>query len=122
MWKYFDPDSDAALTKPVEPLMPVDKPFSDGNKPPQVQNACITRKQRYEDVYFKLFQVFREYERKWDRYHEVDVKLRKRIQSTVAPQKKATLRTIYLVRKWLTVLRDSTTLPVKTLKLNIQLE
>ncbi len=122
MWKYFDPDSDAALTEPVEPLMAVDEPPPDGNEPPQVRNSRITRNQRYEDVYFKLFQVFREHERKWDRYHEVDAKLRERIQSTVAPQKKATLRTIYLVRKWLTVLRDSTALPVESLRLNIQLK
>lgn len=122
MWKYFDPDSDAALTEPVEPVMPVDEPPPDGNEPPQVRNARITRNQRYEDVYFKRFQVFRENERKWDRYHEVDAKLRERIQSTVAPQKKATLRTIYPVRQWLTALRDSTALPVETLRLNIQLE
>ncbi len=64
MWKYFDQDSDAALTEPMEPVMPVDEPPPDGNKPPQVRNACITRNQRYEDVYFKLFQVFREHERK----------------------------------------------------------
>ncbi len=32
------------------------------------------------------------------------------------------LRTIYPLREWLTVLRDSTTLPVETLRLNIQLE
>ncbi len=115
MWKYFDPDSDAALTEPVEPLMPVDEP-------PQARNARITRNKWYEDVYFKLFQDFREHKRKWDRYHEVDAKLRKRIQSTVAPQKKATLRTIYPVRQWLTVLRDSTVLHVEILKLNIQLE
>ncbi len=122
MWKYIDPDSDAALNKPVEPVMPIDEPFPDRNKPLQVENACITRNQRYEDVYFKLFQVFRKNERKWDRYHEVDTKLRERIQSTVAQQNKATLRTIYPIRKWLTVLRDSTTLSVKTVRLNVQLE
>ena len=122
MWKYIDPDSDAALNKPVESVMPIDEPFPDRNKPLQVENACITRNQRYEDVYFKLFQVFRENERKWDRYHEVDTKLRERIQSTVAQQNKATLRTIYPIRKWLTVLRDSTTLSVKTVRLNVQLE
>ncbi len=122
MWKYFDLDSDASLTEPVEPLMPVDEPLPDGNKPPQVRNACVTRNQRYEDVYFKLFQVFREQERKWDRYHDVDAKLRERIQSTIVPQKKTTLRTIYPVRQWLTVLRNSTMLPVKTFRLNIQLE
>ncbi len=103
MWKYFDPDSDTALTEPVEPVMLVDEPLLDGNKPPQVQNARITRNQRYEDVYFKLFQVFRGNKKKLDRYHEVDAKLRERIQSTVALQKKATLPTIYPVRQWLTV-------------------
>ena len=35
---------------------------------------------------------------------------------------KATLRIIHHVRKWLTVLRYSTALPVETLRLNIQLE
>ncbi len=35
---------------------------------------------------------------------------------------KATQRTIYPVRQWLTVLRDATALPVETLRLNIRLE
>ncbi len=94
MWKYFDPDNDDEVTEPVEPLMPVDKPPPDGNEPPQVRNARITRNQRYEDVYFKLFQVFGEQERKWERHHKVDFKLRERIQSTVAPQKKEILRAL----------------------------
>lgn len=98
MWKYFDPDSDAAVSEPVDPMMPVDEP-------PHVRNAHITRNYG-----------------KWGRYHEVNVNLRKRIQSTIALQKKATLRTIYTVCKWITVLRDSTTLHVETLRLNIQLE
>ncbi len=59
VWKYFDPDSDATLTEPVEPVMPLDEPPPDGNESLQVRNARITRNQRYEDVYFKLFQVFR---------------------------------------------------------------
>ncbi len=122
MLKYFDPDSDAALTEQVEPLIPIDEPPPNGNKPPQVRNARITRNQRYKDVYFKPFQVFREHEKKLDTYHEVDAKFRERIQSTVALKKKATLHTIYPVRQWLTVLRDSTALPVKPPTLNIQLE
>ena len=47
MWKYFDPDSDAALTELVEPVMPVDEPPPDGNKPSQVRNARITRNPRH---------------------------------------------------------------------------
>ncbi|MCJ1263357.1 hypothetical protein MMC22_003227 [Lobaria immixta] len=122
MWRYFDPDSDATLTELVEPVMPVDEPLLAGNEPSQARNARISRNQRLEDVYFKRFGVFRENERKWDRYHEIEAKLRERIQSTVVPQKKATLRTIYSVRQWLTALRDSTALPAETLRLNIQLE
>ncbi len=102
--------------------MPVDEPPRDGNEPPQVQNARITRNQRYKDVYFKLFQVFKEHERKWDRYYNVDAKLRERIQSTLASQKKTTLLTIYLLRQWLTVVRDSTALPVETVRPNNHLE
>ncbi len=106
MWKYFDPDSNAALNELLEPVITVDDPLSDGNEPPQVWSACVTRNQRYEDVYSKPFKVFRDNERKWDRYHEVDDKLKERIQSTVVPQKKATLRTIYTFPKWPAVLRD----------------
>ena len=43
MWKYFDPDSNSALSEPVGPLMPVDEPLPDGIKPLQVRNARITR-------------------------------------------------------------------------------
>ena len=64
--------------------MPVDEPLSDGNKPPQVRNARMTRNQLYKEVYFKLFQVYRENKSKWDKYYEVDAKLKESIQSTVA--------------------------------------
>ncbi len=60
MWQYFDPDSDVTLTEQVKPAMPVDEQLLDGNEPFQVGNACITRNQRYKNIYFKLFQVFRE--------------------------------------------------------------
>lgn len=66
--------------------------------------------------------MFKEIERKWERYHELEAKLKERIQSTVAPQKKATLRTIYSVRQWLTTLKDTTALAIETIRLNIQLE
>ncbi len=122
IWKYFVPDGDNSLTEPVEHKMPMDEPIPDRNKPPQVSNAHITRNHRYQDVHFKLFQVFRENKRKWDRYREVDSKLGERIQSTLALKKKVTLCTIYSVCQWLTVLKDLTTLKVKTLWFNIQLE
>ncbi len=44
--------------------MPVDEAASDKNEEPEIQNAGIMRNQRYEDVYFNPFQVFRENERK----------------------------------------------------------
>ena len=119
IWNYFDLDSEASLTEPVKSVMPVDEAPSDKNEEPEIQNAGIMRNQRYEDVYFNPFQVFRENERKWDRYHEVDAKLIERIQSTIALKRIATLRTIYPLRQWLTVLRDSMAPPVKTLRLNI---
>ncbi|MCJ1423110.1 hypothetical protein MMC29_000991, partial [Sticta canariensis] len=53
-------------------------------------------------------------------FHEVNAKLRERIQSTVAPQKKASLRNIYSVRQWLSDLRNTTALPAETIKQNIQ--
>ena len=64
MLKYFDPDSDPSLTEPVKLMMPVDEPHSEQNEPPQVWYPCITKNQSYEEVYFKLFQAFRENEKK----------------------------------------------------------
>lgn len=43
MWKYFDLDNNAAFTKPMESIMPVDKPFLVENELFQVQNACVVR-------------------------------------------------------------------------------
>ncbi len=84
--------------------MPLDEPLLDKNEPPQVRNSFITRSQK-----------------KWDRYYKVDAKLRKHTQSPITSQKKLTLRTIYPIRQWLKVLRDSTKISIKTLRLNIQL-
>ena len=68
MWKYFDPDSDAAFVEPEEPERPEDEPFPKRNEPIQVQSARTARNQRHEDLCYKNFGVFRENERKWDRY------------------------------------------------------
>ena len=76
MCKYIDSDSNAALTEPVEPVMPVDKLLFDRNKPPQVWNTHIMRNQRHEDVYFNHFQVFKKNKRKWDKYYKVNAKLK----------------------------------------------
>lgn len=122
MWKYFDLDRDATLTKPVKPVMPIDEPPPNRNKLSQIRNAHITRNQKNKDVYFKQFQVFRENKKKWDKDHIVNIKLREYIQSIVATQKKATLCTIYPVCQWLIALRDLTALLVEILGLNIQLE
>ncbi len=64
MWKYFDLDSNFAFIELVEHMMPMYEPLLNGNELPQVRNVRITRNQRYKDVYFKLFQVFRENKRK----------------------------------------------------------
>lgn len=85
MWKYFKPDSNITLTELMKPVMPLDDPSLDVNKPFQIRNACITSNYRYEDVSFKHFQVFKKNKRKRDKYHEFDVKLREYIQSTVGP-------------------------------------
>ena len=102
--------------------MPVEELLPEGNKSPQVQSDRITRNYRHVNVYFKLFGVFKKNKKKWDKYHKVNTKLRECIQSTVAPQKKATLHSIYPVQQWLTAFRNSTALQVETIRLNIQLE
>lgn len=79
MWKYFDPDSDAVLTEPVKPVRPEDEPPPEGNEPPQARNARVARNHRREDVYYKEFGIFKESERKWDKYHDIDARLRERI-------------------------------------------
>ena len=122
LWKYFDPDSVAVITEPVPPVNPVDDPPLERAEPPQVRETREARNNRKDDIYYKDYSIFREDERKWDKYLDIDAKLRERIQSMVSPQKKASLRTIDSVRQWLIELRNSTALPVETIKQNIQTE
>lgn len=102
--------------------MPIDEPLSDRNKPTQVLNAYITRNQRYEDIYFKRFQVFKKNKKKGVRYPKFNAKFKECIQSTVTPQKKATLCTIYPIQQWLIALKYLMVLLVKTFRLNIKLK
>ncbi|MCJ1429770.1 hypothetical protein MMC29_007685, partial [Sticta canariensis] len=46
LWKYFDPDSEAAITEPVPPFKPVDKPPSLGVDMPQVLMTREAKDQR----------------------------------------------------------------------------
>lgn len=60
-------------------MMPVDKVFFDRNQLSQVQNACIIKNQKHENVYLKQFQVFRKNKKNKNKYHKVNVKLKKHI-------------------------------------------
>ncbi|MCJ1467842.1 hypothetical protein MMC07_006467 [Pseudocyphellaria aurata] len=122
LWKFFDPDTEDVILEPVEPVQALEELAPEGNEPPGVRNARLNRNLPEEDLFFKRHTIFRENERKWDKFHEVQAKLRERILLTVAPQKKASLRTIYSVRQWLTDLRNTTALPTETIKQNIQAE
>ena len=122
MWKNFDLDSNATFIELVEPVMPVDEPPPNRNKLLEIWNAYITRNYKYDNIYFKRFQVFEENKKKWDRYHKANAKLRECVELTIALQKKAMLRTIYLVHQWLIALRNSTVLVVENLRLISKLE
>ena len=122
LWEYFDPDSEAVMLRPIEPFRPVDEPPPEGAEPPQARNVCLSRNQRQEDLFYKDHASFSQNERKWDNAKEVEAKLRERILSTVATQKKASLRTIYSMRQWLTSLKATSALPLETIKQNIQTE
>lgn len=43
LWKYFKSDINATLTKPVEPVMPVDEPLFNRKKSFQIRNVYIIR-------------------------------------------------------------------------------
>ena len=122
MCKYFEPDTEAVLIEPEPPVRPVDEPAPVGAETPQARKARLARNQREQDMYYKDYTVYQGEKREWDKFHDVDAKLRERIQTTVAPSKKAALRRIFSVRKWLTDLRDSTALPDENIRQNIQLE
>ncbi|MCJ1423731.1 hypothetical protein MMC29_001615 [Sticta canariensis] len=91
LWKYFDPDSVAVITEPVPPVKPVDDTPLERPEPPQVREAREARNNRKEDIYYKDYSIFTEDERKWDRYHDIEAKLRERIKST-SQQRRTTIR------------------------------
>ncbi|MCJ1426264.1 hypothetical protein MMC29_004167 [Sticta canariensis] len=119
---YFDPDSVAVYTEPVPPVKPVDEPPLKRVEPSQVRKAREARNERKEYIYYELRNHFRYDEEAWEKYLDMDAKLRERIQSTVAPHKKASLPTTYSVRQSLIELRKSTALPVETIRQKIQTE
>lgn len=119
MQKYFKPDTVAVLDEPEPPAKPVDEPAPDGVEAPQVRKARLERNHRQEDVYFKLYNVYQHESKAWEEFNRVDAKLRERILTTVAPQKKATLRGDYTVRKWLTDLQAKTSLPLENRRQNL---
>ena len=122
MYKYFEPDTVAVLNEPVAPAKPVDEPAPEGVEAPQVRKARLDRNQRQQDVYYKEYNVHQHEKKDWDEFNRVDAKLRERILTTVAPQKKATLRRIYTARKWLTDLQASTALPLEYKRQNLVLQ
>ncbi|MCJ1462703.1 hypothetical protein MMC07_001306 [Pseudocyphellaria aurata] len=110
------------MLEPVEPVQAPEEPAPEGNEPSAARKAWLGRNLHEEDLYFKRHTIFRENGRKWDKFHEVQAKLRERILSTVASQKKTSLRTIYSIRQWLTNLQNTTALPTETIRQNIQTE
>ena len=105
--KYFDPDRVVVIANPIPLVKPVDPPL-ERSEPPQVREAREARNNRKEDIYYKDYSIFTEDERKWDRYYDIEAKLRECIKSTVAPQKKVSLLTIYPSRQWLVNLKEAT--------------
>ena len=41
--RYFDPDSDTIIEKPIEPERPIEKFVPEGNEPPQARLARLAR-------------------------------------------------------------------------------
>ena len=107
-------------TEPVRPVEPVDEPPLKRVEPPQVRKAREARNERKESIYYQLLDIFTYKESAWEKYLDMDAKLRERIQSTVAPHKKASLPTTNSVRQSLIELRKSTAIPVETIRKNIR--
>lgn len=120
LWKYFNPDDNAEAIEPDTPVRPVDEPPPPGPEPPQQRKDRIAGNKERLDIYYRDYNIYKEEARHWEKYNDVKARLRERIQSTVAPQKKSTLRSIYSVRKWLTDLKASTAMPLGTIQANIQ--
>lgn len=119
MYKYFEPDTVAVLVEPVALIRPVDEPTPKGAETPQARKARLERNLRQQDIFYKEYDVYRYEKTDWDEFHRVDAKLRERIRTTVAPHKKAALRMVYTVRKWLTDLQAWTALPLENRRQNL---
>ena len=120
-WTLFDPDSNAVMLEPIAPVL-VEEPPPEEPENNIVRAARLARNQREDDQYYKRYSLYRDDKKDWSEYQKIESKLQERIISTVAPSKRAPLRTIYSVRQWLTELRNSTALPAETIKQGIQSE
>lgn len=76
--------------------------------PPPPTAAQEKEHQKNLDYYYKDFAIYKEFERKWERYRDAELKLRNRIHETVNVNKSAALLARKSVREWLITLRSST--------------
>lgn len=114
-------NSNAVMPEPIAPVLVVE-PAPEDPENNIVRAARLARNQREDEQYYKRYSLYRDDKKDWSEYNKVESKLQQRLISTVAPSKRAPLRTIYSVRQWLTELRNSTALPAETIKQGIQSE
>ena len=109
------------MLEPIAPVLVVE-PAPEEPENNLVRAARQARNQREEERYYKQYSLHKDDKKDWSEYHKIESKLQEQIISTVAPSKRAPLRTIYSTRQWLTELRNSTALPAETIKQGIQSE
>ncbi len=136
LWKYFDPDGDTVFVDPIPPVEPVIEappeatattsgPTTRSSQPPETPEHRAGRELRYKedmDMYFKRHIIYRDAKKEWEYYHDVQTKLRDKIQATVAKQKAAKFRANLPVRTWLKDLKASSAPTEAAIKRSISVE
>lgn len=122
-WRYFDPEGNLVVPEPISPVRPVDVlPPADGPEPPQLQKAREAQNKERLEIYYKDYLIYKEEKREWDRFYDIDSKLRERIKATISQQKVAPLVPEKSTREWLIHLRSSTAPPKTSVLQAIKVE
>lgn len=109
LWEYFDLESEKLYPTPQEPIRPVlealasstaasSQTVSGGTRAASVNRALEAASRRPTeqlredmDLYYKEHTIYRDALRQWEKFHEVEAKLREQILASVGTQKASPL-------------------------------
>ena len=140
LWRYFDPAGNAVFIQPVPPFQPVCQEvisppvvlFASGHSTKSFQTLGDTldpqaarKNARYKegfDIYSKFYAIYWDKQVQWEKYSEINAKLRDCIKATISSKKAGPLSFKASTQQWFIDLKRATAPILATTKQTLKVE